>query len=726
MIRFVRLIAPLVLAAAALAATAPAGVGPVCQGLEVALPKVCGADLRSPQISCYVPPDVQGGLQQKELYVRQRASDLFSWQMLIALDWPALRGLRGVPDPAKPLTDAGPRVWETWKEIGEVFREKDGKPVPPEPWEAPEGMPAACGGAEKLLVRDEKVADVLDGSVQPTYADGTRPGTLTDQDGRRVRYEIRLNRTAFDEIVKNGWWDGTTQSKAAAIQFPAGSQIAKAAWREVDGAAADRFLTTNACVCESSGGALKDCRLQRMGLVGFHLMTKTPSAPQWIWSTFEQVDNVSGLHGVPASFNNPTCRDCVPNRQGDAGFPNQTTRLIPIPSHGPDCKRPEEAVDDIARLNHDMQQALTKIGSVLRRYELISTQWPYPARAGAGPQPATVYDVRPRLLGNTTLETYIQESSSCMGCHAVAGTDRTDQWVSADFTFTLNDAYPLPNQDPTSPPPDRVPRTVRVIRPPVRPVTAWDRASWNDVIAGYRVATQTYELVPDHVGSKLHCASCHLGAGRDPQSAWWVGMFVAYPTMEQLYSRINGCFERSENGSALCNTGTSTSDLVPCSQDPAMRGLVTYFKWLDEQWKDWTERTHFSGPTPRGFPPIPPTPSGTASGASGSLVFLQKCAFCHRADGQGRYLSNTYYRPALWGPNSFNDQAGLGSKLIDLAGFVHANMPYGNGGALTVEEAWDVACFIDAQTRPGFQGDHPEKATCSTTTSNKSDSKTTF
>lgn len=189
--------------------------------------------------------------------------------------------------------------------------------------------------------------------------------------------------------------------------FPAGSQIAKAAWREVDGTAADRFLTTNACVCESpGGGALKDCRRQQMGLVGFHLMTKTPSAPQWIWSTFEQVDNVISPHGAPASFHSNTCRGCIPNRQSDLGFPNQTTRLIPIPSHGPDCKRPEEAVDDIARLNHDMQQALTKTGSVLRRYELISTQWPYPP-AGTETQPSTVFDVRPRLLGNTTLETFV-------------------------------------------------------------------------------------------------------------------------------------------------------------------------------------------------------------------------------------------------------------------------------------------------------------------------------
>lgn len=56
----------------------------------------------------------------------------------------------------------------------------------------------------------------------------------------------------------------------------------------------------------------------------------------------------------------------------------------------------------------------------------------------------------------------------------------------------------------------------------------------------------------------------------------------------------------------------------------------------------------------------------------------------------------------------------MGSKLIDLAAFVHANMPYGNGGALTVQEAWDVACFVDAQSRPGKQASHPDETICPT------------
>lgn len=713
-----RLLSAVVLSAAALAvAQAPSGAGPVCRGPEVPLPRVCGADLKDPQISCALPADVQGGLRQPALYVRQRASDLFSWQVLIALDWPALRGRRGVPDPAKPIAAPGPRVWETWKEIGEVFREKDGQPVRPEPWDAPEALPAACQGAEKLLVRDEKVADLLDSMVQPTYADGTLPGTLTDQSGHRARYEIRLNRTVFDYIVSNNLWDGRVQSEAKDIRFPDGSQIVKAAWREVDDLAAGRFLTTDACLCESPDGrGLKDCRRQRMGLVGFHVMSKTPSAPQWIWSTFEQVDNVIGTHGVPASFHKADCPGCIPDRQAPPGFPNQTTRLIPIPAHGPDCARTAEAVDDIAQLNRDMQRALVKTGSALSRYELISTQWPYQP-AGQGAQPATVFEVRPRLLGNTTLETYIQETSSCMGCHAVAGTDRTKNWVSADFTFTLNDAYPVPNQDPTSPPPDRVPRKQRIIPPPAKPVSPWDLEHWNDVTTGYQIAMETYELVPAHVGSKLHCSSCHLGAGRDPESAWWVGMFVKYNTPEKLYNRINQCFSRSENGSDICTVGsgsTAGSSTVPCDQDPTMRALTTYLQWLDEQWKDWKERTHYSGPTPNGFPPLSQPPSGKASAARGSSIFQQKCAFCHGAEGQGRYLSHTYYRPALWGPNSYNIQAGMGSNLQYLAAFVHANMPYGNGGALTVEEAWDVACFVDAQSRPGKTASHPEETVCST------------
>jgi cytochrome c len=703
--RWSLLLVPMVLAAAGFATPASREGESACRGPEVRLPRVCGADLRNPEISCALPADVQGELRQPSFNVRQRASDLFSWQVFLALDWPALPGRRGEPDPAAPITAPGPRVWETWKETGEVFRHKDGQPIPPEPWNAPAPLPAACRGTEKLLFRDEKVDDELDAVIQPTFADGTLPGTLTDQAGRRVRYEIRLNRTAFDYIVDRRLWDGNAQAQAALVFFPSGSQIVKAAWREVDAAMTGRFHTVDACLCEEgAGGEPTDCRVQRMGLVGFHIMSKTPSAPQWIWSTFEQVDNVAGTHGAPASFHDPACPGCVPNRQSEPGFPNQVTRVVPIPSRDPDCGRPDQAVDNVAQLNRDMAAALARKGSVFRFYELISTQWPVPSSG-----PATVFDVFPRLLGNTTLETYIQETSSCMGCHAVAGTDRQTAWLSADFTFTLNNAWPNPNLTPTDPRPNRVPRGARIIPPPARPATAWDLAHWNDVIAGYELATRTYEILPAHTGARLHCSSCHLGAGRDPQAAWWVGMLAKYKTPENLYNRINGCFERSENGSAIC--GASSGDgAVPCSDSPAMRGLVTYMEWLDEQWQEWKQRTGYDGPTPNGFPSLP---SGLGHAGRGELVFQQKCAFCHGAEGQGRYESGTYYRPALWGPESFNADAGLGQAAM-LTTFLYANMPYGNGGALTVQEARDVACFIESQERPGRKSGESGDPACAT------------
>src|ERR1700674_4733361 len=42
--------------------------------------------------------------------------DAYSWQIFVALNWPATAGQRGVPDTNKTIADqTSPRVWETWK-----------------------------------------------------------------------------------------------------------------------------------------------------------------------------------------------------------------------------------------------------------------------------------------------------------------------------------------------------------------------------------------------------------------------------------------------------------------------------------------------------------------------------------------------------------------------------------------------------------------------------------
>jgi cytochrome c len=288
--------------------------------------------------------------------------------------------------------------------------------------------------------------------------------------------------------------------------------------------------------------------------------------------------------------------------------------------------------------------------------------------------------VRPPVLANTTMESFVQPTSTCMGCHASARTVNPFAFVSSDFSFTLNNARPAPSNP-------------NVIAPPRQPVTDWDRQNWDAVMRGYRLATQTYELLPTHVPqARLHCSSCHLNAGGNRAAAWWVNLSREYPRPPDLQNRINGCFERSLNGKPLCTPrGYPTpGDPPSCETSADMHALTAYMDWLTAQWNDPHTTTH-------GFPPISPL-SGDV--ARGEHVYTQKCAVCHGADGQGRYDHGIYYRPALWGPSSFNHGAGMFAAPPDLAAFVRWNMPLGAGGLLTDQEAWDVEAFIHSKPRP--------------------------
>ena len=69
--------------------------------------------------------------------------------------------------------------------------------------------------------------------------------------------------------------------------------------------------------------------------------------------------------------------------------------------------------------------------------------------------------------------------------------------------------------------------------------------------------------------------------------------------------------------------------------------------------------------------------------------------------------------PPLWGPDSFNDGAGM-ARLITAANFIHFNMPHGTDyldPQLSPEQAWDVAAYMVSQPRPkkaGLDKDFPD------------------
>ena len=87
---------------------------------------------------------------------------------------------------------------------------------------------------------------------------------------------------------------------------------------------------------------------------------------------------------------------------------------------------------------------------------------------------------------------------------------------------------------------------------------------------------------------------------------------------------------------------------------------------------------------------------------NGKKLFEQKCAMCHGKNGAGM---GTF--PPLWGKNakgewlSYNTGAGM-SKLSKGAAWVQSNMPLGQGGTLSDQEAADIMLYVDAQPRADF------------------------
>lgn len=148
----------------------------------------------------------------------------------------------------------------------------------------------------------------------------------------------------------------------------------------------------------------------------------------------------------------------------------------------------------------------------------------------------------------------------------------------------------------------------------------------------------------------------------------------------------------------------------------AMKAMLTYIRFISAP-----ERVGqpLDG---RGAPALK-LPAVAADPKHGRQVFAQSCAMCHGAEGQGQRLDPTaakragrrYLFPPLWGPDSFNDGAGM-ARVITAAQFVHANMPLGTtfeAPALSVADAFDVAGFVDDQPRPhkaGLEADYPDRA----------------
>lgn len=441
----------------------------------------------------------------------QALYDDFAWQNFVAINWPT--DDRGRPRPH--LGDAGAPAWVGWRESFEVFAE-DG------------ATPAAWGSARRLSPsphlsaalrslpieagwgRSERILSPPGRSPRRPHAEGlNQPFSLPlwDQRGNLVYYEVLINRSEFDYIVANQLYNLDGQVAFASrhpgrdldptscshpnrevVVMPAGrdggSEVGaieiKLAWRLLtDDDIASRYLTLDGWVAKDTrvegSCATGDLRVvatsqawrpARLGLVGFHIGHKTQSAPQWVWSTFEQVDNLAvEAREVEAaarhrrvlrpSFYDPGCPGCPVNVCAAPPQKNQLRRVLPIDPQ-------------TAARNTRMRHHLAALGSPLAYYELVGTQFPtQPAAPPTPPQaepgcsgptatplhlPDSVYNKsggwpQPVFLTNLTLESFFQRgvqpaclqvepgvcpdplppsaptidaTESCIGCHSSA------------------------------------------------------------------------------------------------------------------------------------------------------------------------------------------------------------------------------------------------------------------------------------------------------------------
>ena len=128
---------------------------------------------------------------------------------------------------------------------------------------------------------------------------------LIDQTGYYARYEIALDYTAFNFINSNQFYllPNVTAfaAKGTGFSFPGqtgnttGTTFLKAAWKPLSAAEINsgRYHTAQAFLFTPSAPNLEP-NLRgpvTVGLVGLHIVHKTDKFGNYIWSTFEQVDN---------------------------------------------------------------------------------------------------------------------------------------------------------------------------------------------------------------------------------------------------------------------------------------------------------------------------------------------------------------------------------------------------------------------------------------------------
>jgi hypothetical protein len=391
-------------------------------------------------------------------------TDGLSARAFAALNWPVTAS-NGIPDyTAKPPKGDYATVWESWKSTRDIFLPDGSRPMP---WDSRKHwLPAAC---RTLDVSNEirKIQDweTVPAALPPRFLNkfvDPQGDAVLDRSGLPVRFEILMNKVAYDYIVTNRLYNREGQEAYFAthgsLSFPAGdwkdprrgSVVVKAVWKTLDSEAHDFDLYHKSWAYispEVKDGTLRyACSIRAVGLVGMHISFKLTSLPQWSWATYEhrlvapRWEQLKDQNQPSWIFFQPYCTNCeaVNRAPGTfSGIPSQIVRqqapgyYYPRISTSPGPIRCQDYSQEFSCFNQRLAKGFA--GSAIGNYLLKGTQWINPNLK----PPAVV----PAVLANTVIEAYIQPTSSCVDCHRTAKTEPgVPHAPSSDFIFSLQDA----------------------------------------------------------------------------------------------------------------------------------------------------------------------------------------------------------------------------------------------------------------------------------------------
>lgn len=441
----------------------------------------------TPNIPVDVDPAIQKALKEAgNIYELNEIYNIYSWQALIAINWP----LDTQGKALRNFTDDGSPAWLDWKEAFQVYR-KDGKK--PTAWDSPRSDSGL--GLKSSLLNDSGSRIILSSNT-PTHrghnnvadeTDQANAGKLFDQNGEIVVYEVLMNKEEFDYVIENKLYNINGQLEFSKTNteanFPKGNyengQLGateiKLAWRilkDTDPHKDRYFKDEGHIINETTGQPEKEL----LGLIGFHISQKTPTGKQWVWSTFEHIDNLdqntTEIDGkttvIHPTLTDPDCEICPVNvdatKRGNTYKQHSTEhgnywKITTDPKKyyaeksimKTQSKRMIDIPVRVKQINKMMQDYFKQQGSVWQYYQLIDTQYPVNQDAEPAISTTTEYHLpesvvnksggKPNLtfLTNISMETFFQvgnqvaglmENSqsditifgteSCIGCHSSA------------------------------------------------------------------------------------------------------------------------------------------------------------------------------------------------------------------------------------------------------------------------------------------------------------------